>query len=365
MRKVFYLTTLIILSFFGCNKEEMSYSYRIVVLNCTPTGSNISGREYERVAGAKVYFYNSKEDYLQQNAPVQEAVTDDDGEVILPLSGPDPGYWIFVEKEEFNSLRYEIEKPSSGLTDMESYTQYHSQVHLSRTPTKLQIKVLSEGQPQDAVVQLYLSEDSYYKDIAPKDEEEKMHDSYYSPRTDYFNKITDANGIVLFDNLEPRQYWFRIISKDWQKGNGKGIINISEPLENDTILNTSITVEIDESGTPLSVARSFLTNDSSKPWQLVSLIKGDQESIEPCIQDDVWIFNINSNYQVERNTLCELSYSPSEAASWEIQSGAKNFWFNGLNDHPSWYGIVSLSSTSMSLYTWENNVKWILSFETR
>lgn len=239
MGKIVSLMALVI-CFMGC-EDERAYSYRLKIIS--PEGEE-EFSYFGTISEAKVLFYSSEQDFLDKNNPVREMISDASGVVEFPLNGPDPEYWVYVEKGDLNNKKYGTVE--SGVYEQtRSSTGYLYETILAKTPTKLQIQVLSVGKPvENATVQLYLSEDSYSNNITPETESEEMNHSYKDPEVEYFLQTTDENGVVYFDNLEPRQYWFRVLSEDNEKGNAAGKIKLEEPLPDNEDITTSITVGI-------------------------------------------------------------------------------------------------------------------------
>lgn len=279
---------------FGCEKEELPEE-EIYHLQVFAVGPNYDGWTYdfhERDKGeiphyfgeAKVSLYENEEDYILSTNPVHEGETDENGYFYKEFSQPDT-FWVDVEKGELSMNRimryYERNWDCSDKsTNMIIPNKVHLNVEgeleklregkegrgswlfatLTPNPTQLQIKVYHNGQPVNgARVDLYFSEEAYNQDFRAWQEIEELKKSYgtfteeeieyykSSSRTvpcllKNFTALTDAAGEVYFDNLEPRQYWFRI-EKEGLSNEG-GTFKLDEALSDNPDITTSITVGI-------------------------------------------------------------------------------------------------------------------------
>jgi hypothetical protein len=277
---------------FGCEKEELPEEeiYHLQVFAISP-GSYISSYRWSEhqkgeiphyFGGAKVYLYGKEEDYLLRANPLHEGETDENGFFYREFAEPDT-FWIHVEKGPLSSNRQIKNKLACPGEDSHVVStnevplnpkEWHNFLRegkegngswffatLTPNPTQLQLKVYHNGQPvKGAKTTLYFSEEAYLQDIPAWQELEELKSSYgiFPPELiEEYKRIigfedvcllrtfmarTDAAGEVYFDNLEPRQYWFRI-EKEGMSNEG-GLIKLDEALPDNPDITTSITVGI-------------------------------------------------------------------------------------------------------------------------
>ncbi len=281
---------------FGCEKEEPEaieqpvYPVHVAVISPGERGQHYDWGSYmdgetQPISGANIYLYGSQEAYLLREAPLYEGESDENGLYYLELTEPDT-FWVYVEKGQLNNqryARYDGIKNSCGsrfnsvnyLAVTKSDKSYLEEWRnneivngennvfavLTPNPTQLQFTVYHNGQVvEGAKTTLYFSEEAYNQDIPAWQEIEELKPSYgiFTPEliAEYKNlgsinnicilnslvRNTDSSGEVYFDNLEPRQYWFRI-EKEGLSNEG-GTFKLDEALPGNPDINTSITVGI-------------------------------------------------------------------------------------------------------------------------
>lgn len=237
MKKQIHYIFLLLMSatLISCDKEEANPKYK--------TGVTVRNTYAQPVQDATVYFFSSESDYLLDVNPVKQSSTDGQGQVSVE-NDQETAYWVRVEKGNLNSLRSKKNKTSSTIT-MDGVPYYNLETTLSTTPTKLQLNVKNAGNAvEGATVQLYYSEDDYTNNITPYNRQTtEVRDTYGSTIPVYpFAGTTSADGSVFFDNLEPRQYWFKI-TKD-NMSNASTTISTGTPLSDDENVTRTLDVGI-------------------------------------------------------------------------------------------------------------------------
>ena len=220
------------------------------------------------VAEVAVKVYRSREDYLVSRNPAFEGLTNDDGLFTFETDSIGP-LWYSVYKDTLSNLRgvTSINKNSGiqhneiiiGMDDPRGHTRSGSFATLTNTPTKLRLAVSHLGQPvEGAEVQLYFTQQAYLDSLAAQEDFEQLRPTYGYPTDDpstsdnipsfinhvdeNFLRTTNEAGEVLFDNLEPRNYWFRI-TKDTLSNQGTTVRTL-RALPRDAEITTTMTVGI-------------------------------------------------------------------------------------------------------------------------
>jgi len=245
----------------GCSKEE---ALKFLGYDLDVVGS----------ADTNVELYLNEQDFWNRENVIFSGTIEQNPDTTLWSSlnyhsGQPEVYWMYVYKGDFNNLRDGNScSQFSGLPPEDSGGKYFTPTppptpevqsqnasngysvtcfpSLSLTPTRLEIQVLNNTiGVEDAEVQLYFSEEAHVNNLTAQEDADQLTDSYtHFPPADenIFKQATDKDGYVLFDNLEPKQYWFRI-TKDGLT-NDAGTINLNEALPDDMNITTSITVGI-------------------------------------------------------------------------------------------------------------------------
>lgn len=208
MKKTFlYVLVLMGLSL-SCKKEKITYKYKIYSETTYQVGYTPSP-----IANADVYLYATEMDYLLDTNVVKQGKTNAQG-LFEFLSENRVVYWTRVKKDTLNNLRNGRIQTDAIYQASKEVTEIPFHAALSTTPVKLQLNLRKNGTPVTRVhVQLYYSLEDYNKDILPMDRPgspNEMERTYNAKYNSVVNEIADANGTVIFNDLEPRQYWFKV-----------------------------------------------------------------------------------------------------------------------------------------------------------
>lgn len=253
----------------GCEKNNEEEARTVRVLAVKPAfGTQVphESRIQERISQAEVKFYRTLPEYLAGENAFAVGYTDVNGEVaVIAPQGVDT-VWIGATFENLDNYRY-THYYLNGNSDCTN--EVHSRFIIGQdkkritilTPpvAQLHLKVFHDGQPitDQAGVQLYFSKEDFDNRLLAGHNYDQLEASYgYIERELYsqdggtrrcwhntFNKFTDENGEVVFDNLEEKQYWF-VIGTYSGLSNKSGTITIGAPLiRNKT---TSLTVGLDQ-----------------------------------------------------------------------------------------------------------------------
>lgn len=245
LEKFFNKATLLLLmgvSFFSCKKEKDKTDYMTFIRTVYPTPfkkdpSVIGIREF--LPNAQVKLYRSLEDYNSDTNIVYNTKTDERGEFRI-IEKEEFKYYFRIKKDTLNDLRYKKENDdwSTGLFGRPNSFE----VPLSTTPTNLQIKVINNGLPiEGAEVKVFYNSNDYKENKAVDNYEFNPAYSLWVP-VETFQKKSDDKGIVIFDNLEPRQYWTRIMKSNLS--NEGTITMTSERLEDNPDKLNTLDIEI-------------------------------------------------------------------------------------------------------------------------
>ena len=265
------------LLFTACEEEEKSYSKVIysdehIDVNVYAGLPGVYGRANEidetvphPVAKTMIAIYKTKEDYLLNQNILTQGLTDEEGRFTFKYDSVG-SLWFSAYKDTLSNLwgvsRYsnwpehnEIVVPKQGSTGYSNF--YGVFATMTNTPTRLQLSVSHQGQPvEGATVQLYFTEQAYQDSLAAQEDFDHLRPTYGYPRAEdsdpegsftyyaeeHFLQTTDEAGEVFFDNLEPRNYWFRI-TKDTLSNEGTTVRTL-RALPRDTEVNTVMTVGI-------------------------------------------------------------------------------------------------------------------------
>jgi hypothetical protein len=191
--------------------------------------------------------YQTKKDHqLDQNVFIQ-GQTNSAGWFSFEHPSADT-LWFRASKDTLSNLR----KINSNSADIEhdqivitergsnlSANYAYVVATLTNTPTKLRLSVFHKGQAvEGATVQLYFTEQTYQDSLAAQEDFERLRPTYgyfvdeegttgeeryfVDQNKEHFLQTTNEAGEVYFDNLEPRNYWFRI-TKDTLSNEGTTI----------------------------------------------------------------------------------------------------------------------------------------------
>lgn len=215
----------------------------------------------ERYSDATVSLYESEEDFLFGENPVAVGVTPEDiGQQFWHYDKESKPYWYRVELGELNNMREYLLTQESGDSYFEyryktqrrenspGYVTYEGETLLSRTPARLQITVVdnSLNPVENAAVQLYFSEDDFENDVPAYLNEKELEISYEISHLailpEVFSGVTDSEGVIVFDFLEPRHYWFKITRHEMTNNNTT--FKTTEPLPDNWNVTNSMTVVI-------------------------------------------------------------------------------------------------------------------------
>ncbi len=257
-RIISYSFFLLLFFLLGCKKEkDIKYFYYVSATKESDLGMPISEK-------ANINLFNNELDFLANKNPIKTGLIED-GKYYITKNSPQPdnnSYWFRINLGNLNNLRYKTYKISPNYertTVADNFINYSAKVSsvLSTTPVRVQINVYNNGKPViNAKVKMYLRNDDYVKDIRAKDytnvamnyylsypwEYDKNNSYVTNQYFDFLNKNTDSAGTVIFENYEPRQYWFRI-EKDGMN-NAKSIFTTGEPLPDDNNITTVLDVNI-------------------------------------------------------------------------------------------------------------------------
>ncbi len=270
--KLLFIWAALGLLFAACEEEEKSYvdysdgPIRVNVYAGMPaTYGYADSRVARPVKDVTVKIYLAKEDYVSAQNVFTEGLTDAEGKFSFEYDSIG-SLWFAAHKDTLSNLRgvskyggspehneiVIVEQSSKG------YNNYNGVfATLTNIPTKLSLSVSHLGEPiEGATVQLYFTEQTYRDSLAAQEDFEHLRPTYGYPRAEasdpegsftyyakeHFLQTTDKEGEVFFDNLEPRNYWFRI-TKDTLSNEGTTIRTL-RALPQDADINNIMTVGI-------------------------------------------------------------------------------------------------------------------------
>ena len=265
------------LLFTACEEEERTYieywdgPIRVNVYAGMPAtygyADSTSSRVARPVEDVTVKIYLTKEDYVSAQNVFTEGLTDAEGKFSFEYDSIG-SLWFATHKDTLSNLRgvskyggspehneiVIVEQSSKG------YDNYNGVfATLTNIPTKLSLSVSHLGQPiEGAAVQLYFTEQTYQDSLAAQEDFEHLRPTYghfvdgegttgeeryfVNQNKEHFLQTTDEAGEVYFDNLEPRNYWFRI-TKD-TLSNENTTVRTLRALPRDAEINNIMTVGI-------------------------------------------------------------------------------------------------------------------------
>ena len=231
-------------------------------------GKTDGGSEFnEPQANVAVKIYRTREDYLLDQNVILEGLTDEGGLFTFEYDSAG-SLWFSTQLDTLSNLREATGERSVGDKDDNqlinrfngtSVITGKAYATLTNTPTKLRLSVFHEGQAvEGAQVQLYFTEQAYQDSLVAQKDFEQLRPTYGYPTDDpntsdnipsfinhvdeNFLQTTNESGEVYFDNLEPRNYWFRI-TKDTLSNEGT-VIRTREALPRNADITTQQEVSI-------------------------------------------------------------------------------------------------------------------------
>jgi hypothetical protein len=244
-RKTIIILLLIINS--SCEKcdNEISYITEIELSKWNTVS------EAPDTSNLKVYLYRTKEDYLS-----------DRNRIIPPFSNrlyqisdkSKTFYWVRIMQNSLNNIRSNViyTDPSNGksvferngnLGECDEYKTFHLQTDLSTTPTRLHLNIKNNGNAVNgAVVQLFYSRNDYDNNIKPLHSDSFSLQKYFLPNPGDFADTTGVDGTAYFNNLEPREYWFKVTMG--KLNNSSTSLKTLKPLPDDPNVTTLLDVGI-------------------------------------------------------------------------------------------------------------------------
>jgi hypothetical protein len=212
-----------------------------------------------KIDSATIRLFATEADYLLNENPVHEFLSPayafpQHDTIIYDVK--ETYYWVRANKGVLNNLRQASSVKKSILVRPLPCCGMDIDVVLSTTPTKLRVTVRDQGVVvQGAAVQLYFSESDYTNGITAQSNRSEVAPSYGSDYisianptvgsldlTKFFSALTDSNGEVYFDNLEPRQYWIKVTKGS--KSNSSGTIKTTSALPDNPDITTDMTIGI-------------------------------------------------------------------------------------------------------------------------
>lgn len=230
----------------GCKKEKPDVYTKYLRVDF-PYGSVNKGEI--KIFGFEKEFYNDK-------FSKTDSVNGGTSYLLLDRSTSNVNYWFKITSGKFNSKRCKV--INSAQYDSE-YTscpdrcerRETSVVTLSLTPTRLQLNVFENGVAvSNAIVKVYLREEDYQKN-QQNPVNYFDYDKYVYPEAgnsknsygyDMLTKTTDTFGTVLFENFEPRLYWFRV--EKGSKNNSSTRFSTMDSLPDDENVTTVLDIGI-------------------------------------------------------------------------------------------------------------------------
>ncbi len=259
MKKKIIINLLLILSIIGlieCKKKEEKYEsentvrvlngflFKDRIKNDYTLSTYYDSIQYA-IPNAKIEIYDDYQSSIT-NTIFSDGIGRTSFKVEHKAGSPQPVH-IYVSKDSLNSERYpDVAQIFEATT---RYVKFQYVAVLTPSKTKLQLTVFNNGVPvEDATVKLFWSEQDYLSNTPPSDQNallyqsvyglvsyKTLYDKYYSPIDPPLYGETDKDGIVLFDNLEPRQYWFRIVKNSLT--NNSTTFNTNGKLKGSEITN--------------------------------------------------------------------------------------------------------------------------------
>lgn len=280
--KLLFAWTTLAMMFAACEEEgasrtEIIYSddpYQVNVYAGLPEIYGQAGYYIDSlihpVSDVLIKIYPTQQDYLLNQNVFTEGLTDLQGKFTFEYDSTG-SLWFRAQKDTLSNYRQvithykedpvranEIVIPEQGSSSHRNYDGVYTT--MTNTPARLQLSISHLGQPvEGASVQLYFTEQTYLDNLPAQEDLEQLKPTYgYAPTDtstsdnipsfinhvdENFLQTTDKEGIVVFDNLEPRNYWFRI-SKD-TLSNESGIVSTLRPLPRNAETTVNMTVGIE------------------------------------------------------------------------------------------------------------------------
>ena len=261
------------LLFTACEEEEQAPPPRTYPVRINVGMPSVYGKiEDSRgvivtpVEDVNIKVYRTKEDYLLDRNMLLQGATDETG--LFKFDQDSTGtLWFSAQRDTLSNLRKvnangsNIEHNEIVIGDPPHNSGNYQKIEavLTNTPTELRLSIFHEGQAvEDAQVQLYFTEQAYGDSLAAQQDFEQLRPTYgyfvdeegttgeeryfIDQNKDTFLQTTNESGEAYFDNLEPRNYWFRI-TKDTLSNEGT-VIRTREALPRDADITTQQEVSI-------------------------------------------------------------------------------------------------------------------------
>lgn len=246
MQKVAFLFTLIIVILFSsCKKKE---EYFIEIQSGLPYPEDKGSNNLKALEGAEIWVYKSEQDYLLDKNYTHYGRSDSNGKFKFKET-EEFNYFFRIKRDSLNEVRFRKEyiKPLGRGRDENRITINYF-IPLSTTPAKLQINVLKNGNPvPNAEVQIFYSEKDYLENKIPG--KYNINTSGYENLAygelfdnSFFYKRTNEEGIAYFENLEAREYWFKVVHDGFS--NSATIFKTNEKLSENPDITTVLTVPV-------------------------------------------------------------------------------------------------------------------------
>lgn len=259
MKSSKYLLTIALfaIAFIGCSEDEpnTTHTYDIRIFKYNEAydslyGSGINSEEVgslEPMEGVTVKFYKDEADFLADQNPYSEHVSDADGFIQFEKENIAPDYYVRAEVGEFNNFRTVTQLSAISYLQCVSTCDGYGVFPLTLSPSKLRLKVLnSSGQPvPSASVKIYPTEEDYLNDTHIDDWlplQYEMGSSRYTEHEDFFGQ-TDDNGEITFPALAPKVFWFRVTSTQGNNDNGINHLPEALPINPEVIYITEVVVK--------------------------------------------------------------------------------------------------------------------------
>lgn len=263
--KLLFVWAALVLLFTACEEEEKVALPRMYPVNVYAGMPGVYGYADggsaldHPVSGVTIKIYRTHTDYLLDQNVLREGLTDQYG--LFTFETDSLGVLWFGAYQDTLSNRRGVTNTNeySGVShneiildpsDERNPNNHEVVATLTNTPTRLQLSVSYQGKPiEGAEVQLYFTEQAYRDSLVAQEDFDRLRPTYGYPTNnpntsdnipsfinhvdENFLQTTNKEGVVIFDNLEPRSYWFRI-TKDTLSNEGM-IVRTREALPRNDI----------------------------------------------------------------------------------------------------------------------------------
>lgn len=258
MKKVSLILLVVMLFTLACKKKEEFKSYFNSSVEVLDADSLLPNYTFKPISDADIAVYKNESDFLANKNAYVKGKSDERGIFEIYFGQEERHFWLRVKKGNLNNYRYKrfytknMDQWSGGSggrncpDENKCTTSVRPAIFLSTTPTRLQLKVFDNGKVvPGAKVQMYLNESDYNRNVIPDSGEYKKYKTYLNKTPEFYDvleKQTDLKGEVMFENFEPRKYWFSV-TKDG-KSNASTTFNTNEPLPDDVNVTTVLDIGI-------------------------------------------------------------------------------------------------------------------------